>query len=124
LFNIVFYANKRGDQPVKEYIDLLKKKADTDKNSRIKLKKIYTYLSILERNGTRAKIKYIKYLEDGIWEIRPLANRILFFFYIGKMILLFYYITLRKEAERLLEKRLNKQNETEMTSWKGARHNE
>jgi len=80
-------------------------------------------LSILERNGTRAKIKYIKYLEDGIWEIRPLANRILFF-YIGKMILLFYYITLRKEAERLLEKRLNKQNETEMTSWKGARHNE
>jgi len=106
LFNIVFYANKRGDQPVKEYIDLLKKKADTDKNSRIKLKKIYAYLSILERNGTRAKIKYIKYLEDGIWEIRPLANRILFFYWQNDTFVLLHHFkkrsrkTPRKEIEQ------------------------
>jgi len=81
LYNIVFYANKKGERPVKEYIDSLQEKADTDKNSRVKLKKIYAYLGILEENGTRAGSNFIKHLDDDIWELRPLNDRILFFYW-------------------------------------------
>ena len=48
---------------------------------------------------------YMKHLEDEIWELRPLRNRILFFAYDGKtFILLSHFIkktqkTPRKEIE-------------------------
>ena len=54
-----------------------------DKDSRVKLNKIRDYLQILSEYGTQAGEPYIKHLDDEIWELRPLRDRILFVGYIG-----------------------------------------
>ena len=103
MYSIKFYKDKDGKEPLKEYLKALANKADKD--SRININKIRDYVAILKEYGTMAGEPYMKHLEDEIWELRPLRNRILFFAYDGKtFILLSHFIkknqkTPRKEIE-------------------------
>ena len=118
MYNIVFYANKRGEQPVKEYIDSLKVKAETSKDSRIKITKIVAYLDILAKNGTRAGENFIKHLEDGIWELRPINDRILFFYWNqGTFVLLHHF---KRRLRKHQGVKLNKQREAKKIFLKGV----
>ncbi len=81
MFKINFYKDTQGRQPVKEYLDELQGKSQSSKDSRIKLKKIYEYIEILAHNGTRAGEKYTKHIDGEIWELRPLNDRIFFFYW-------------------------------------------
>lgn len=76
MYEIYFYRDKSGKEPVKEYMAELAGRKDKD--SRIKLNKIRDYVKALSEYGTRAGEPYIKYLEGDIWELRPLRDRILF----------------------------------------------
>lgn len=91
MYEINFYQDKNGKEPVKEYLlDLSKKK---DKDSRIKLTKIRDYIQILRCNGTRAGVPFVKHIEGDIWELRPLSNRIFFFGWNGKTFILLHCFT-------------------------------
>ena len=104
MYQIHFYKDKNGKEPVKEYLKKLGTK--NDKNSRINFNKIRDYIKTLSEYGTRAGEPYIKHLSGEIWELRPLRNRILFFAYDGeKYILLSPFIkktqkTPKKEIEK------------------------
>lgn len=106
MFKLLFYKDKRGKQLVKEYLDSLQREADTNKDSRIKLKKIYEYMGILSCNGTRAGEKHTKYIEDDIWELRPLSERIFFFYWKDNIFIILHHFhqktqkTPKKEIER------------------------
>ena len=69
MYQIYFYKDKNGKEPVREYINELA--AHNDKNSRIKLTKIRDYLKVLSEHGTRAGEPYIKHLDGDIWELGP-----------------------------------------------------
>ncbi len=60
MYEIYFYRDKNGKEPVKDYIAGLA--AKKDKNSRIKLNKIMDYLKTLSEYGTRAGEPYIKHI--------------------------------------------------------------
>lgn len=76
MYNIYFYKDRKGNQPVFDYInELLNKK---DKDSRIKANKINDYIQALSVYGTTIGEPYLKHLEGEIWELRPLRDRILF----------------------------------------------
>ena len=45
--------------------------------------KILYYIEILKNPDYVLREQIIKHLEDGIWELRPRRNRILFFFFNG-----------------------------------------
>lgn len=76
MHSIYFYKDKKGNEPVLDYLrDLIQKK---DKESRIKANKIQDYIEVLRQYGTHAGIPYVKHLEGEIWELRPLRDRILF----------------------------------------------
>lgn len=99
MYEIVFYRDKNGVEPVREY--LMKLAASTSKDSRINLKKIQDYVKSLGRYGTRLGKPYVKYIEDGIWELRPLKNRIMFFGYDGnEFVLLSHFIKKTKKTPR------------------------
>lgn len=49
MHSIYFYRDRQGKQPVVEYLDSLA--AKSDKDSRIKLKKIQDYMHILEQKS-------------------------------------------------------------------------
>lgn len=74
--NIYFYKNKKGEEPVRNYLKKLKKK--NDKYSKRKLRKIQDYINILSINGISAGEPYIKHVDGDIWELRPLRDRIFF----------------------------------------------
>ena len=76
LHEIQIYKDRKGNEPVAEYIAELASRKDKD--SRIKLNKIREYIKILSEYGTQAGEPYIKHLDGDIWELRPLRDRILF----------------------------------------------
>lgn len=104
MYNIIFYKDKNGKSEVQEYILNLQKQKD--KNSRIKFNKIIAYINILSNYGIAIGEPYIKHIEDHIWELRPLRNRILFaHFDKNNLILLSIFIkTTRKTPQREIER--------------------
>ena len=93
MFDVVFYSDNRGQEEVAEFISELRQKSYTDKNARINFNKIVAYIDILCERGTRAGEPVMKHLEDNIWELRPLDNRILFAFYKDKIYILLHHFT-------------------------------
>lgn len=104
MYQIKFYRDKDGKEPLKEYLEELE--AHKDKDSRINLKKIYDYIEALSEYGTVLGEPFINHLEGDIWELRPLRNRILFFGYDGnQFVLLSHFIKkTQKTPKRELEK--------------------
>lgn len=95
LFNIVFYKDAQGKQPVKDYLtDLLGK---TDKDSRIKISKIDYYLQALKEYGTRAGAPFVKHIDGDIWELRPLSDRFFFFCWQGDSFILLHHFTKKSQ---------------------------
>lgn len=111
MFEINFYRDRNGAEPVKEYIDSLA--ARKDKSSRIKLNKILDYMKILSIHGTRAGEPYVKHIEGDIWELRPLSDRIFFFCWNGsRCILLHCYVKKSQKApQREIEQALRRMND-------------
>lgn len=78
MYEIIFYKDKNGCSSVLEYIETLKEKRFTSKDAKIKFKKVSTYIDMLSESGLEIGEPYIKHLDDEIWELRPLRDRILF----------------------------------------------
>ena len=87
-YNVLFYRNEQGEEPVRDYLNELVKKKDKD--SRIKLNKIRDYVKILRIYGTRAGEPYVKHIEGDIWELRPLRDRIFFVAWVNNSFVLLH----------------------------------
>jgi len=61
MFDVFFYKDSRGKEPVLEYIQELAEKSDKD--SRIKVTKIQDYIRYLQRVGQQAREPYAKHLD-------------------------------------------------------------
>ena len=81
MYEIYFYIDSKGKEPVLDYLKELKSR--TDKDSRIKLNKINDYIEALSKYGLQLTEPYIKHLDGDIWELRPTSDRILFAGVIG-----------------------------------------
>ena len=82
-FEIVSYTKDDGSVPVLEFI-----KSQSGKMQA----KILMEMELLEEYGNEMEGKYTKHLDDGIFELRVKfasdITRILYFFHIGKKIIL------------------------------------
>ena len=82
-FEIIFYEKPDGTEPAKDFL------LSVDTKMRARLVKIIELLSV---NGTSLRKPYSEYLTDGIFEIRAKVgsdiSRILYFFIVGKKIIL------------------------------------
>jgi len=81
MFKIIFYKDSKGNEPVKEYLLKLKERSQTSKQDRIQFTKINAYIRSLQEYGTRIGNPTVKHIEGDIWELRPLSNRIFFFYW-------------------------------------------
>lgn len=106
MYEIIFYEDKRGHSEVADYINILQKKAEKNKSSRVALNKIVAYLDLLEEMGTRVGEPVTKHLDGEIWELRPLKNRILYAYYKdNKFVILHHFIKkTQKTPKREIEK--------------------
>lgn len=76
MYDIEIYETKNGKSEVKEYIKKLQE--NNNKSNKIKLNKIIAYIRMLQERGLSLGAPYIKHIDNEIWELRPLRNRILF----------------------------------------------
>ena len=100
MYEIYFYIDSKGKEPVLDYLKELKSR--TDKDSRIKLNKINDYIEALSKYGLQLTEPYIKHLDGDIWELRPLRNRILFAAFVdGAFVLLHVFMKKSQKTPRL-----------------------
>jgi phage-related protein len=93
MYEVKFYRDSSGRSEIVEYLDELKAKGENNKNERINRDKILAYIGALERYGTRVGRPTVKHIDGSIWELRPLANRIFFFYWKdNKFVLLHHFI--------------------------------
>ena len=104
MFNIFFYKDRKGKEPVAEYLKELRSKGGKD--SRIKLNKINDYIEALSQYGLSLGQPYIKHLTGEIWELRPLRDRILFVAWDGSSFVLLHVFMkdTQKTPKREIEK--------------------
>lgn len=106
MYEVEFYYDRRGKSEIVDLLDELQLKAQTSKTDRINREKILAYIGALERYGTGIGEPYVKHIVDEVWELRPLRNRIFFFYWKdNKFVLLHHFIkksqkTPQREIER------------------------
>jgi len=81
MFEVEFYRDQNGNSEIVEYLDELKERSETSKTDRINRDKILAYIGALEQFGTRLGYPIVKHIDGNIWELRPIANRIFFFYW-------------------------------------------
>ena len=68
--------------------------------------KIFAYIKAIEEYGTRIGQPIVKHIEDDLWELRPLSNRIFFFYWKdNKFVLVHHYI---KKSQKAPKKEIEK----------------
>ena len=104
MYDVIFYSDNKGNEPIAKFIRELRQKSVTDKNARINFNKIIAYVNSLIKKGTRIGEPVTKHLDGDIWELRPLDNRILYAYYKdNKFILLHHFV---KKTKKLPPKEL------------------
>ena len=115
-YNVIFYKDKHGREPIAEMLKDLAEKAKTSKHARINKEKILTYIRALESYGTRIGAPVIKHIDGDIWELRPLDNRILIFYWKDDTFVLLHHFIKKTQKHRCGTS--NKPNETWLIFWK------
>lgn len=106
MYQVEFYMDENGKSEISEYFYKLAKDSKRNKNARINKNKIFTYIKALQEYGTRIGKPVVKHIEGDLWELRPLKNRIFFFYWRDdKFILVHYFIKkTQKTPKREIEK--------------------
>ena len=110
MYKVKFYRDKNGESDIVNLLDSLKVRGETSKTDRINRNKILAYIGALEQFGTRVGEPVVKHIDGDIWEIRPLANRILFFYWKdNNFVLLHHFIKkTNKTPQREIEQARSK----------------
>lgn len=110
MYIIELYQDKNGNSEIESYLKRLR--INGSKDDRIKSNKIRMYIQLLSEHGFSLNEPYIKRINEKIWELRPLKDRILFAsVYKNKFILLNIFVKKTKKtpkyeiekAERILK---------------------
>ena len=93
MYKVKFYRDKSGESEIVNYLDDLKVRGATSKTDRINRDKILAYIGALEQYGTRIGEPVVKHIDGDIWELRPLKNRIFFFYWKDNKFVLLHHFT-------------------------------
>ncbi|MFI3271487.1 MAG: type II toxin-antitoxin system RelE/ParE family toxin [Pseudomonadota bacterium] len=113
MYTITIYKDARGREPIGDLLRELAAKAPTNKNARIRLKKMQDHIKALGKHGLHLGMPYIRHLDGDIWEIRPTRDRILFFSYTNEhFVLLHHFVkkTQKTPQREIAQAKRNLQN--------------
>jgi len=104
MFHIEFYKDKDGKSEIIDFLDELQQKGETSKTERVNRMKILAHMQALEENGTRIGQPFVKHIEGSLWELRPLKNRIFFFYWKDDTFVLLHHFV--KKSQKTPEKEI------------------
>ena len=106
MYNVEFYENQSGESELCNFLEELRVKSATSKDSRIQYKQIVFYIELLQNNGTNLGDNITKHLGDGIWELRPGNNRVFYFFARQDTFVLLHHF--RKKSQKTPKREIEK----------------
>lgn len=106
MYQIEFYENADGVSELWNFLEDLRKKSAKNKDARVQHKQIAFYIQMLQDNGTRLSENITKYLEDGIWELRPGDNRVFYFYFQEDTYVLLHQF--RKKSQKTPKREIEK----------------
>ncbi|MDR2615653.1 MAG: type II toxin-antitoxin system RelE/ParE family toxin [Oscillospiraceae bacterium] len=80
MFEIKFFETESGERPVEKLLNSLEAAGKTNKTARLRWQKLRAYIDALAEKGTWVGQPITKHLSGEIWELRPLDDRVLYFF--------------------------------------------
>ncbi len=80
MYQVIFYEDEKGISPLWNQLEAFRTHQN-NKDYLIQYKQMLLYIQLLQNNGTYLPNTITKHIEDGIWELRPGMNRILYFFH-------------------------------------------
>ena len=80
MYEIEFYEKENGESDVWNFLEELREKSNSSKDSRIQYKQLMLHIQLLQNNGTRLPNNITKHIEEDIWELRPGNNRVFYFY--------------------------------------------
>lgn len=89
LKNVFYFSDERGRYPVEEFIKSLPPG---------ERKKVYSYIAALWALGHELRRPMADYVTQGLYELRPKANRIFYFFYLGHSAILVHAVRKKSDA--------------------------
>ncbi len=95
MIDLWYFIDERGHSPVKEFI------ADLTIAERAK---VFAYIEELKRQGHNLRRPLTDYVKDGIYELRPKANRLFYFFYLKDNVVFVHAI--KKKTDKIPEKEI------------------
>ena len=90
---IYYYVDARGNSPVKKFIDELPIKEQA---------KVFAYIEELRNQGHNIRRPLADYVKNGVYELRPKANRLFYFFFLKENIVIVHAI--KKKTNKISEK--------------------
>lgn len=106
MYDIIFYENENGYSELYENLQALRIKSQTSKNERIQFKQIVLCIELLKQQGTKLPTNICKHLINGIYELRPGNNRILYFYYKNNTFVLLHMF--RKKTQKTPKEQIEK----------------
>ncbi len=106
MYHVEFYETVDGKSELWDFLEDLRIKAAENKDARIQYKQISLYIQLLQDNGTRLNENITKYLDDGIWELRPGNNRVMYFFFENDTFILLHQF--RKKTQKTPKREIEK----------------
>ena len=113
MYTVITYKDRAGNDEIAEYIQDLNKKMVTNKDARIRYKKIIEYIGQLQAYGTTVGEPAMKHITGtDLWELRPIKDRIFFAYWRDNIFVLLHHFAKKtqktpqreiKQAERNLK---------------------
>lgn len=104
MYQINFYRDKQGREPVREYIESLhNSKSNADRK---RANKITDYIQVLSFEGKGAGEPYVKHIQGELWELRPSRDRIFFVAYVEDSFVLLHHFL--KQSQKTPQREIDK----------------
>ena len=118
MYNVEYYVDEKGNCEIGEWIAELAEKAEKNKDARINKNKIASCIKALCQEGTRIGMPTVRQIEGDLWELRPLSNRIFFFYWKDDTFVLLHHF--KKKTKKTPQREIDKAVKN-MNDWKERR---
>lgn len=105
-YTVEFYEKANGQSDVWDFLEELRIKSTTSKDSRIQYKQLSLCIQLLQDHGTMLPENVAKHLEEDIWELRPGNNRVFYFYYKNDTFVLLHHY--RKKSQKTPRREIEK----------------
>jgi len=111
MYKVITYKDRDGNDQIVEFIQELNRKMATNKEARVRYKKIMEYIGQLQTYGVTIGKPVIEHITDTeLWELRPIRERILFAYWKDDVFVLLHHFLKKTKKTPLREIEQAKRN--------------